>query len=993
MFINSKVNFKSSLFSILFIFSLYSLTAQTYVLGTAAGYTTYRGTGNSNGATLQTCDCPAGKVIVGIEGYEGGLVDNFKIICATLNANGTLSNAAVLNGNNNTIGTSTGGNYYSESFTSPTAMVGYNIRVGDELDALTARGRTIAAIAANSANTSYTSSLSQLGANGGTSYNEYAPAGHVLIGVRFRESTYGGGLQFKYAPITSCTPATAPTSITGTTSICSGTSTTLTASGGTVGTGGAYQWYAGGCGSGTLLGTGASISVSPTTTTTYFVRRTATCGSTTTCFSVTVNVTANATQPSSLSSSSSSICAGTSITLTANGGSGAVYEWGTGTVGQNIIAGASNSTYSVSPNSTTTYWVRRKQVAPCSGNTTGVSTTVTVAASATAPTSVTSSSSVVCAGSSITLTANGGTGAVYEWGTGTVGQNIISGVTTASYTVSPNVTTAYWVRRKQVSPCSGNTAGVSITITISNSPTNLVVANGDYIWQGATSTDLKNRLNWMVFTSPNTYSIAAADISSTKNVFIPKLSTCVNSAFPVIRQPEITSSNSIVRNITILEDAVLTVIDEDLDVFGNWTNYGLFDHNNQDKKVDFKHSSSLQTIGGTNETEFYNLEISENNANNVVLNQHVSVANDFDFDDNRKFELGNYSILFLGSASITGENNSRYFVTNGSGVVQRTLSNSTFREFPVGITTYNPCQMNNTGTSDLFSVRVIQNVTDDGTGVGTTTASPVVNRTWMIDEQTSGGSVVDLRLYWNGLSEEINSFDQGSQFVAHHNNVNWENFGATSNSISPLFIQKDNISSFSPFTIGSLGGSPLPVELTSFSADCINETGIRISWSTASEHNSSHFDVLKSSDGVNWNNIAAVAAAGNSTSHLNYGIVDSEKSMGLTYYKLMQYDTDGETKEYGPLSINCFSTEGITLSSYPNPSGNAFFIELASSEEMTTEITITDSHGKVVNIKRVELSKGSTVYSYEDLNLLPGIYYIQITSDLATPIIVKHSIY
>jgi hypothetical protein len=708
---------------------------------------------------------------------------------------------------------------------------------------------------------------------------------------------------------------------------------------------------------------------------------------------VTVTVTATSTAPTSLSASSSSICAGTSITLTASGGTGAVYEWGTGTVGQNIIAGASSSTYSVSPNTTTTYWVRRKQVAPCSGNTTSVSTTVTVAASATAPTSVTSSLPVICAGNSTTLTANGGTGTVYEWGTGTVGQNIINGVTTASYTVSPSATTTYWVRRKQVSPCSGNTAGVSITITISNSSTNLTVANGDYIWQGANNTDLKNRFNWMVFTSPNTYTIAAADISSTKNVFIPKLSTCVNSAFPVISQPLITSNNSIVRDITILEDAVLTVSDEDLEVFGNWTNYGLFDHDNQNNKVDFKHPSSLQTIGGTNETVFYNLEISENNANNVVLDQHVSVANDFDFNGNRKFELGNYSILFLGSASITGENSLRYFVTNGSGVVQRTLSNATLKEFPVGIATYNPCQMNNTGTSDLFSVRVMENVTDDGTGVGMTTASPVVKRTWMIDEQTSGASVVDLRLYWNGISEEINSFDQGSQFVAHHNNVNWENFGATSSSVSPLFIQKDNISSFSPFTIGSLGGSPLPVELTSFSADCINEAGIRISWSTASEHNSSYFDVLKSIDGVNWNNIAVVTAAGNSTSHLNYGIVDSEKSMGMTYYKLMQYDTDGETKEYGPLSTNCFSTEGITLSSYPNPSGNAFFIEIASIEDMNTEITITDTHGKVVNIKRVEVSKGSTVYSYEDLNLLPGIYYIQITGDQTTPIIVKHSIF
>jgi gliding motility-associated-like protein len=89
-------------------------------------------------------------------------------------------------------------------------------------------------------------------------------------------------------------PPTAPTNITGTSTICVGASTTLTAAGGTEGFGATYQWYAGGCGSGAVLGTGISLNVSPTTNTTYFVRRVASvansCTNTTLCASVTVNV-------------------------------------------------------------------------------------------------------------------------------------------------------------------------------------------------------------------------------------------------------------------------------------------------------------------------------------------------------------------------------------------------------------------------------------------------------------------------------------------------------------------------------------------------------------------------------------------------------------------------------------------------------------------------------------------------------------------------------
>lgn len=71
------------------------------------------------------------------------------------------------------------------------------------------------------------------------------------------------------------------------TSLCAGASSTLTVSGGSLGTGAAWTWYNTGCGTG-LIGTGSSIVVSPGSTTTYYVR--AEGCNTTACVSVVVTV-------------------------------------------------------------------------------------------------------------------------------------------------------------------------------------------------------------------------------------------------------------------------------------------------------------------------------------------------------------------------------------------------------------------------------------------------------------------------------------------------------------------------------------------------------------------------------------------------------------------------------------------------------------------------------------------------------------------------------
>jgi hypothetical protein len=95
----------------------------------------------------------------------------------------------------------------------------------------------------------------------------------------------------------------------------------------------------------------------------------------------------------------------------------------------------------------------------------------------------------------------------------------------------------------------------------------------------------------------------------------------------------------------------------------------------------------------------------------------------------------------------------------------------------------------------------------------------------------------------------------------------------------------------------------LPVELLYFEGYTSNSTNI-IKWSTASEWNSSHFTIQNSSDVQIWNDISTINAAGNSNSKLSYNTVDLNPENRINYYRLIQYDFDGNYKIYGPIVLD-----------------------------------------------------------------------------------------
>jgi len=202
------------------------------------------------------------------------------------------------------------------------------------------------------------------------------------------------------------------------TSICSGSSATLTASGGTT-----YLWSTG--------ETTASISVSPTTTTTYTVTVTEGTESDSDDVIVTIDEA-----PSVTLETDKDICLGETVTLTATGvGS---FLWSTG---------ATTSSISVNPSTTTTYSV----TATNSCSATSISDEIVITVND-VPNIEAGSDVTIEEGSSITLTATGE--GDFLWSTGE---------TTQSISVSPSSTVTYTVTATSNTGCT-NEDTVIVTV-------------------------------------------------------------------------------------------------------------------------------------------------------------------------------------------------------------------------------------------------------------------------------------------------------------------------------------------------------------------------------------------------------------------------------------------------------------------------------------------------------------------------------------------------
>jgi len=197
------------------------------------------------------------------------------------------------------------------------------------------------------------------------------------------------------------------------------------------------------------------------------------------------------TQPSSQSISLGSQA---NLSVGASGSATLTYQWFTGNSPSTAspVGGATSATFHPTPATTTSYWVQVTNT--CNGTQTANSNTAVVTVTCTPPSAqipVAAPSSIPNGQSStISVNATGSGPLTYQWFTGNSGDtsNPIPSATNSFVTVSPTVTTSYWVRvTGQCAPVA-DSRNVTVTVTCSPIASQGVIAQPSTINSGQSST-------------------------------------------------------------------------------------------------------------------------------------------------------------------------------------------------------------------------------------------------------------------------------------------------------------------------------------------------------------------------------------------------------------------------------------------------------------------------------------------------------------------------
>jgi len=188
--------------------------------------------------------------------------------------------------------------------------------------------------------------------------------------------------------------------------------------------------------------------------------------------------------------------------------------------------------------------------------------------------------------------------------------------------------------------------------------------------------------------------------------------------------------------------------------------------------------------------------------------------------------------------------------------------------------------------------------------------------------------------------------------------------------------------------------STLPVKLTAFNASLAKDK-VNLKWETVSEINVSHFQLERSTDGVNFSQAAMVFSYGAADTKANYSYSDNVASfqVPVVYYRLRSVDIDGksELSETRIIRLSKDQANSISLLTYPNPVMNELRITVPNNwQNKQTVFELFNANGQIANRKATTGSNQTETINTS--NLAPGFYIVRVTCDgqTAQQKIVKH---
>lgn len=121
---------------------------------------------------------------------------------------------------------------------------------------------------------------------------------------------------------------------------------------------------------------------------------------------------------------------------------------------------------------------------------------------------------------------------------------------------------------------------------------------------------------------------------------------------------------------------------------------------------------------------------------------------------------------------------------------------------------------------------------------------------------------------------------------------------------------------------------------------------------------------------------------GNSNQLVQYSYIDNSRKSGLGYYRIAQFDYNGDSEIFPMASSNCSFGQELKLSVYPNPSNGEFSVQVYSDKIINdAQISIVDMTGKVVYKKELNSEGGSVDVFVRTEGLAKGAYIVRLNGE------------
>jgi Outer membrane protein Omp28/Secretion system C-terminal sorting domain len=173
----------------------------------------------------------------------------------------------------------------------------------------------------------------------------------------------------------------------------------------------------------------------------------------------------------------------------------------------------------------------------------------------------------------------------------------------------------------------------------------------------------------------------------------------------------------------------------------------------------------------------------------------------------------------------------------------------------------------------------------------------------------------------------------------------------------------------------------LPVELVEWKGKNEQQSNV-LNWVTATEINSSHFDIERSDESQNFVSIGQVKAAGQSSVKQFYSFRDVQP-LPLSYYRLKQVDIDKKVTFSSIVTLNKPKNAFKINNLYPSLVNDKLTLEVSTPNAKPLELSIIDIFGRTMWSKKVIDKEGDFMETIGVETLVSGLYFLHIQNESA----------